>query len=121
MAAIRNRQKGIVVYAGQRAEQRRMRRAMSIRWGLFFIVVATPAVAHEWYPRDCCSGFDCAPVERVELMDNAAFLVTSMHGTAVVPATFPKRDSQDNRMHVCMRPGQAGRMKPICLFMPPGT
>jgi hypothetical protein len=92
---------------------------MSIRWLLIFLAVATPAAAHDWYPRDCCSGFDCAPVQRVELMDNASFLVTSMHGTTVVPSTFPKRDSKDNRMHVCMRPGDTGRMKPICVFVPP--
>jgi hypothetical protein len=94
---------------------------MCIRLLVLSMVVATPAAAHEWYPRECCSGLDCAPVQRVELMDNAAFLVTSTHGTTVVPATFPKRESRDNRMHVCMRPGEAGRMKPICVFLPPAT
>jgi hypothetical protein len=94
---------------------------MSIRWLLLCMVWSWPAWAHDWYPRECCSGLDCAPVERAELMDNAAFHVTSAHGTTIVPATFPRRDSKDNRMHVCMRPGERGRMKPICVFLPPAT
>jgi hypothetical protein len=97
------------------------RSAMSVRSLAFLLVMATPAAAHDWYPRECCSGFDCAPAERVQLMDNASFLVKSMHGTTVVPGTFPKRESKDNRMHVCMRPGEAGRMKPICVFVPPAS
>jgi hypothetical protein len=93
---------------------------MSIRWILPALILATPAAAHDWYPWDCCSGLDCAPVERAELLPNAELLVTSKHGTAVVPASFPRRESKDNRMHVCMRKGSNG-MAPICLFLPPAT
>ena len=63
---------------------------------------------------------DGAPVERAQVLPNAELLVTSKHGTTLVPATFPKRDSQDNRMHVCMRKGEGG-MTPICIFLPPST
>jgi hypothetical protein len=62
---------------------------------------------------------DCAPVDRVELQENATLVVTSRHGTAAIPASFPRRESQDNRMHVCMRPGTSGGMRPICVFVPP--
>lgn len=94
---------------------------MQIRWLLpLLFLTATSASAHDWYPWDCCSGHDCAPVERAEVLPNAELLVTSRHGTALVPATFPKRDSQDNRMHVCMRRSEAG-MQPICIFLPPAT
>jgi hypothetical protein len=37
----------------------------------------------------------------------------------VVPANFPRRESKDHRMHVCMRPGQGGSMRLICIFLPP--
>jgi hypothetical protein len=94
---------------------------MSLRWFLLSLLVATPAVAHDWYPLECCHGIDCAPVEHVEITQNATMIVTSKHGSAVVPATFPRRESKDNRMHVCMRPGEAGAMRLICIFFPPST
>ena len=49
-----------------------------------------------------------------------AMLVTTRHGSVVVPANFPRRESKDNRMHACMRPGPSGgNMRLICIFMPP--
>lgn len=94
---------------------------MSLKWFIPLALVATPAMAHDWYPTECCHGMDCAPVERVEVMPNASLAVTSKHGTAIVPATFPTRESKDHRMHVCMRRGDAGAMRPICVFLPPST
>lgn len=91
--------------------------AALMAWG----VPTDQARAHEWYPWDCCSGFDCAPVLRVEVQPDASLVVTSRHGTVAVPAGFQRRESQDARMHVCMRPGADGIMQPICLFLPPGT
>jgi hypothetical protein len=105
----------------ERRHQPLARIAMSIRWLLPALLMVTPAKAHDWYPWDCCSGYDCAPVDYAELLPNADLLVTSRHGTTVVPASFPKRDSQDNRMHVCMRSGDGGSMRPICVFLPPAT
>ena len=46
-------------------------------------------------------------------------LVTTKHGSVVVPANFPRRESKDHRMHACMRPGQGGSMRLICIFLPP--
>ena len=113
---------------------------MAKKW-LFaaLLAVATPVLAHDWYPLECCHGMDCAAVERVELMPTptaseaggmslvpgslppGAMAVTTKHGTAIVPANFPRRESKDHRMHACMRPGEGGRMRLICLFMPPST
>jgi formylmethanofuran dehydrogenase subunit D len=87
---------------------------------LLLLVTATPALAHDWYPIECCHGMDCAPVERVEMQDGATLVVTSKHGTGVVPQTMPRRESQDGKMHVCMRPSGAG-MRIICVFLPPPT
>lgn len=47
-------------------------------------------------------------------------LVTTKHGSVVVPADFPRRESKDNRMHACMRPTANG-MRLICIFFPPAT
>jgi hypothetical protein len=89
---------------------------------VFAIVLATsasPASAHDWYPIECCHGMDCAPVERVEMQEGSSLVVTSKHGTGVVPATMPRRESKDHRMHVCMRPANPSGMRIICVFLPP--
>jgi hypothetical protein len=80
---------------------------------------------------------DCAPVEKVEMLPGpsiasmlaapaqadglGAMLITTRHGSVVVPADFPRRESKDNRMHACMRPGPNGGMRLICIFLPPAT
>jgi hypothetical protein len=109
---------------------------MSRKWLLAaLLAAATPSAAHDWYPMECCSGLDCAPVDTVEILQGPAIasflpnpaqasppggmLVTSKHGSVVVPANFPRRESKDHRMHVCMRPGQGGSMRLLCIFMPP--
>ena len=83
------------------------------------------AIAHEWYPMECCHGRDCAPVESVETLAPAStnglaiLVVTTKYGTTVVPADFPRRESKDNRMHACMRQGATGRIHLLCFFVPP--
>jgi hypothetical protein len=82
------------------------------------------AHAHDWYPHECCSGGDCAVVDRLVPLSPTGdsgprFIVTSKHGTASVPSTLPLRESKDHRMHVCMRPSLYGGMGVICVFMPP--
>jgi hypothetical protein len=83
------------------------------------------ATAHDWYPMECCHGYDCAEVERATYgrppdIDNELpmLTVTTKHGTALVPANFPRRESLDGKMHACMRRDQ-GSMRLICLFVPP--
>lgn len=104
------------------------------------VIVGGNATAHDWYPMECCSGMDCAPVEKVEMLPGSAIagmlgtpananqlgvmLVTTKHGSVVIPANFPRRESKDNRMHACMRcqVGHVGKDCPqrlICIFMPP--
>lgn len=94
--------------------------AMALALGLQF-----PAIAHEWYPTECCHGRDCAPVESVETLAPAStnglatLVITTKYGTAVVPPDFPRRESKDNRMHACMRQGATGRIHLLCFFVPP--
>jgi hypothetical protein len=83
-----------------------------------------PAKAHDWYPIECCNSKDCAPVENVTWsMPTGAgmqqLVVTSKHGTAIVPTDFPVRESKDGRMHVCIRQNEFGDWDVMCLFMPP--
>lgn len=111
---------------------------MTRKWLLAaLLAVATPASAHDWYPIECCHGMDCAPVEKVEILSPptmasmfgalpqttpaapGSMLVTTKHGSVVVPANFQRRESKDHRMHACMRPGDGGSMRLICIFMPP--
>jgi len=108
---------------------------MPKKWLLAILLAATPAAAHDWYPLECCHHQDCAPVDKVELVptpmasgadgaksDAPAMIVTTKHGTALVPASFPRRESKDHRMHACMLPiGADGKMRLICIFMPPST
>jgi len=32
------------------------------------LVFSNQAKSHDWYPMECCSGLDCAPVEKVEML-----------------------------------------------------
>lgn len=75
--------------------------------------------AHSWYPIECCSGYDCAPVDKAIAADGE-ITVTTKHGTARVPRTMIRRDSKDNRMHACIRPNADGVPAVVCVFVPPG-
>ena len=111
---------------------------MSNKWLLAaLLALATPAAAHDWYPLECCHGLDCAVVEKVEILPGpsvasafgpvdasiagSSMIVTTKHGSALVPANFPRRESKDHRMHACMRPTENGTMRLLCLFLPPST
>jgi len=89
--------------------------------------LASAAYAHSWYDPDCCSGFDCSPVEKVEMVAGARFygaqslapalpvmVVTTKHGTVAVPHGFKTRQSKDGAMHACIVGGNL-----ICLYLPP--
>jgi hypothetical protein len=92
------------------------------------------ALAHDWYPTECCGGIDCAPASMTTVA-SAAYLMgiggeksspftttvtvdlPYMAGgrqTVIVPPDFPQRESKDGRMHACI---VAGKLR--CLFMPP--
>jgi hypothetical protein len=85
-------------------------------------IIATTARAHDWYPMECCHGMDCAPVDRIDVGGSpGGIIVTSRVGTAVIPPEMTRRESQDNRMHVCMRKTPTGAMRVLCVFVPPST
>jgi hypothetical protein len=112
---------------------------MSRKWLMAVLLTValplTPAAAHDWYPLECCHAMDCAPVDKVEMLPGPAMasvagaladtsalgsmIVTTKHGSVLVPGNFPRRESKDNRMHACMRPAEGGNMRLLCIFMPP--
>ena len=83
---------------------------------------APPVRAHSWYPHQCCSGMDCAPVlSELPAPDGRdGKYVTSMHGTVFVPRSFSRQASRDHQAHVCMRPDiwRRGVMLLLCYFEP---
>jgi hypothetical protein len=107
---------------GAELATRRIRRVAGRMFPLLAATtMATAAAAHDWYPWDCCSGLDCAPVDAAEVLPGAALRVRTRHGETVIPPDFVRRPSLDGRMHACMRPAEQGHPVPICLFVPPGT
>jgi hypothetical protein len=102
---------------------------MTKRWFLAALLAATPAAAHDWYPHECCHNQDCAAVDKIEMVPtpmaegsnvpSVSMVVTTKWGSALVPASFPRRESKDHRMHACMLPDGRGKMRLICVFMPP--
>lgn len=80
------------------------------------------------YPMECCSAVDCAPIEHADssalyeagnALVPSVLTITTRHGTAVVPANFPRRDSKDGRSHACMRSDGNGGMRLVCYFVAP--
>lgn len=109
-------------------------------WSVFAVLAtcmfATPAHAHDWYPIECCSGLDCAPVDHARVIQGGyaynlpgssaqaagpALEVTTKHGTAIVPPGMTRRESRDHRMHACIRKTWNGETRVICVFIPPPT
>lgn len=81
------------------------------------------ALAHSWYPIECCSEKDCfpVPVERVK---------TAPGGWVLEDGTFiafrDARPSPDGRYHLCRYNDGAGALitvpgKPTCFWAPMGA
>lgn len=88
----------------------------------FFLLTAS-ALAHSWYPYECCSDLDChpVPVDRVKEAKGGWLLAD---GTFI--AYRDARPSPDNRFHVCQRDAGKGALirlhdKPACFWAPMGA
>jgi hypothetical protein len=79
---------------------------------LAVLVAAGGAGAHNWYPVECCSGYDCAPLEahRVKIVAGGYVI----DGKFTVP-TKEVRRSQDEHYHACFPQPENLR----CFFAPP--
>lgn len=81
---------------------------------------ATPVAGHDWYPRACCSDFDCAPVE------GAALPVATPEGWRIRASgeVIPYGDSRIRQtppeaegFHRCSVGGRP-EARTLCLFVP---
>lgn len=90
-----------------------------IRGLLLALLLAGPAVAHDWYPPDCCSSTDCRP--------RACEVLAEQRDGGVLDVEFGQtytrqqvRPSQDGKCHVCTGAG-ATNGRPICAFTLQGS
>ena len=95
------------------------------------LTIAPAAAVHDpskpdyAYPQECCLDQDCAPVVSWSFVAAdpgvlPVMVIETIHGTALVPHDFPRRDSKDHRMHACLKlfdTNPATRL--ICFFVPP--
>lgn len=83
----------------------------TLRIALAALLLTTPAWAHGWYPRECCSDRDCAPL-------NASHVKESGLGYLLDTGEFIERKkakfSPDEDFHICRFP--SGGL--ICFFVP---
>lgn len=81
----------------------------------------SPAGAHSWYPRSCCSERDCGPVLTARKVDGGLWATTAI-GTVFVPDSFAWELSPDGATHVCMRPDfdDPHKLVVLCAFRGPG-
>lgn len=77
------------------------------------IALVGSALAHSFYPIECCSGYDCEPIseERVEPLAGGDYRVDGKH---VVPAK-EVRISPDGLYHACFPTPERLR----CFWAPP--
>lgn len=80
---------------------------------LVCLVSVTPGFGHEWYPPNCCSGGDCAPIhdDRVKPDNTGGYIVDNKFKVA----RNEVKDSQDGRYHACFPKPDELR----CFFAPP--
>lgn len=88
------------------------------------------AAAHEWYPQECCSDHDCAPIPPEQLThSDRGWLWKNENGERLFPFNSPDlRASPDGRPHGCeyeVDDGPAhhtsGSHYKRCLFVSGGT
>lgn len=87
---------------------------------LILFAITSPGWSHSWYSWQCCSDNDCAEVIDQQEDGHGGIIVTSKHGTVLIPPDFERKPSQDEKFHVCMRQGTY-RIVPICYYVPGGT
>jgi hypothetical protein len=84
------------------------------------LTVTSNVRAHDWYPKECCCGHDCAPAtvepipvtpalaQQLQTTPPSAMMITTKHGTVIVPSGFKARESKDGRAHACITKLGAG-------------
>lgn len=81
------------------------------------MLLSSGALAHDWYPQDCCSGEDCHPVPCEEIrMDDFGYYWKGIHFTWAMD----RGPSPDGGCHVCITGEHSSTMPgapyPHCIF-----
>ena len=93
---------------------------IAIAWTILPIFPAEP---HSWYPKECCSNYDCMPADAIVTDERGGRIVIVGHTQIPIPDGFTVRSSPDGRIHVCFKT-VAGEQYggpdflPLCLFLP---
>ncbi len=74
------------------------------------LLFTTSALAHSWYPNDCCSDKDCKPVKCTEIMP----VIDGFEYNGYKFTRDKIRASQDGTCHICITTSNY----PICVFFP---
>ena len=82
---------------------------------LLALLLVAPAAAHSFYPKDCCSGTDCAPLaaSRVQVTP-LGYVIDGRH----MIRHSEVRWSPDEQYHGCFPPTMMGRIG--CFWAPQG-
>ena len=80
------------------------------------------AIAHDWYPHECCHDEDCAVVVSLFRLHDGRLRIETARGVALAPVGFNVRPSPDGKAHACLRhvgpPNEHRGWVVICLFLP---
>jgi hypothetical protein len=92
-------------------------------FGAIAVASAFPVGATSWYPQACDAVDYCATVDNVTWVESAdggppQLIVSSAHRKATVQKNFPVGESEDQRIHVCMRYDPFGDFEVTCLLVP---
>lgn len=98
--------------------------------GIFLLLFMGATIAHDWYPYDCCSQQDCAPLDqtnvRVGVNGYAVIIPPGSHPqwgsekTEALLLTIPYKQakpSPDGKFHICLNP--SGQL--LCFFQAVGA
>jgi hypothetical protein len=86
-------------------------------------MISSLSATPDWYPPQCVTIDQCATVDNVKWVPAVAggspqLLISSVHGNAVVRNKFAVLQSEDERIHVCMRYDPFGALEVTCLLLP---
>ena len=85
------------------------------------LTIVALALAHSWYPRECCHDNDCLPVPCADLSFHDKDVVWRKHLYFTGPMI---RESKDGNCHVCVEGGLTADIipyLPLCVFVPQVT
>lgn len=93
---------------------------MLLRALIILVLLNLPAMAHEWYPWECCSDNDCAPIPLSQTPKEEAGGFTLTDGRHILYREL--KASPDGQWHLCEEKREADprKRKILCLYAPVG-